>query len=103
MENVKKQLKIFLISFIIVFILFLIANLMMFNIAKSICQESEVKPVRYEFSGLFGTKHLIITTPENSDSYERVCIKSGTPKFFTISENINYVLENINTTRGGSE
>ena len=90
MMKIILMILIFLLAFSLVFLL---ANSIVFEMAKSICEESEVQPIRYEFSGLFGVKTLIPTTEGNHDAYEKVCIKTGTPKFWSISDNLEYIFE----------
>ena len=86
-----------LIGSIIIFLvicgfLFLVVNFIIFNMVKEICDESELKPVRYELGGLFGNQKIpIVTTPENADGYEKVCIRTGEPTPFSISENLEYL------------
>ena len=62
--------------------------------ASMMCVESEVKPVRYEMSGLFGNQKIpIVTIDGNHDSYERVCIRSGEPRFFSLAENLDFIVK----------
>lgn len=79
----------------ICFLLLTLCNLIIYNLAKEMCDESEIKPVRYELSGLFGNEKIpIITTEGNHDSYERVCTRKGEPDFWDMSYNIEYIIDN---------
>lgn len=80
---------IFLICFIIVLG---ITNHIVFVMASSVCEKSEVKPFRYESQGLFGILNKIETTEENRDGYAKLCITTGNPKYFSLLKNINYLL-----------
>lgn len=76
-----------IVILLIVFImLFLFTNNILYELAKKKCTEVEIKPVRYEYSGLFGDKKIMVeTTEENKDGYGRICIKTGEPKFKRIN------------------
>ena len=72
--------------------LLLIAMQIVYLMAASICDKSGVLPFRYESQGLFGQLTKIPTTPENADGYARLCISTGNPEFFKLTENINYLV-----------
>ena len=63
-----------------------------YHMAASICDKSEILPFRYESQGWLGTLTKIRTTTQNADGYARLCVRTGNPEFFKISENINYIL-----------
>ena len=88
-----------IIGFIITFLLiFLLANYLIFSMCKNLCEESELKPFRYESQGLFGTLTKIETTEQNADGYAKFCIKHGEPSFWSISENMNYLIGTSSNT-----
>ena len=91
-----------ILSFLVFFvILSLLCNWIVYGMVSQICEETELKPVRYEFVGLFGNQRIPIVTSEgNEDSYEKVCVRTGTPKFWGISENIEYL---VSKSDGGRE
>jgi len=90
---IKKKYNLIIFTLIVVFSL-LIANTIIYNLASEICAKSEIKPVRYELGGLFGNiKIAIVTTEGNEDGFERVCIEYGKPQFFSISENLDYIIK----------
>lgn len=80
---------IFLICFVIVLG---IANHIVFVMASSVCEKSEVKPVRYEPQGLFGVLTKIETTEKNADGHTEICVTTGNPEYFSLLENINYLI-----------
>ena len=94
-----------IIIFIFTIVLMLILlNYILFEMAKMICEESELQPVRYELGGLFSNQKIpIVTTSENADSYEKVCVRTGKPKFWATSENMNYLMQKTKTINGGSQ
>ncbi|KKK63311.1 hypothetical protein LCGC14_2995540, partial [marine sediment metagenome] len=80
--------------FIFLFITIVAMNFIVFSLTVSTCEETESKPVRYELGGLFKNKEVaIITTPENADGYEDICIKYKEANFWDIQENSEYILE----------
>ena len=79
------------ILFVLIFLF--LANVVICDMVKSMCEESAVRPIRYESQGLFGVLTPIETTPENADGYGRICIKSREPNFWSILENLKYVVE----------
>ena len=69
---------------------------MIYSLASSKCEESEIKPVRYVSSGLLGNQNRpVITTDANADTYMRMCSRTGNPSFFSIADNIEYILEDL--------
>ncbi len=84
-----------LIFLVIFTILLLLAMYIVYLMAASICDESKVLPFRYESRGLFGVLTKIQTTPQNADGYGRLCVSTGNPKFFKLTENINYIVSRM--------
>ena len=79
----------------IFFLMLTLCNLIIYNIAKEMCDESEVKPIRWELGGLFGNQKIpIVTTEGNQDSYEKVCTRRGEPDFWDMNDNIEYIINN---------
>lgn len=76
-------------------IVLLIANLVVFNMAKTICLEKKEVPIRWESQGLFGVLTAIPTTIENADEMGKICIRTGEPSFFSLSQNLEFILENV--------
>lgn len=86
------KIGVILISLAICVVLLLMSMYLVYLMAASICEKSEVLPFRYESQGLLGTLTKIPTTPQNADGYARLCISTGNPKFFKLTENINYLV-----------
>lgn len=87
------KIRVILISLAICVSLLLMAMYMVYLMAASICEESKVLPFRYVSQGLFGqTLTKIPTSPQNADGYARLCISTGNPEFFKLTENINYIV-----------
>lgn len=64
------------------------------QIALNTCEEAELKPVRYELSGLFKNyKTAIVTTPVLADNYEMVCIKYLDSDYFNPLSNFEKIVE----------
>ena len=87
------EFKTIIFSFVVFVGLFLLCNLIVYNMASEICDEFEIRPIRYEPQGLSGILTAIETTPENADAYGEVCVKHGDPSFWYILENLNYIIE----------
>lgn len=87
------KIRLILIGLVSVALVLLMAMYIIYLTAASICEESKVLPFRYVSQGLFGqTLTKIQTTPENADGYARLCIRTGNPEFFKLTENINYIV-----------
>ncbi len=83
-----------ILSVILIFaLLFTLANMILYCAVETICEDTIEKPFRYESQGLFGTLTKIETTEQNKDGYTKFCIKHGEPSFWSISENINYLIK----------
>lgn len=87
------KIKLLLLFLVVALIILFIANEIVYGMAKSMCEESAVRPIRYESQGLFGVLTPIETTPEKADGYGRVCTKTNEPNYWSISENIKYLVD----------
>lgn len=76
-------------------IITLTANFLVYSMATKICLETEEVPIRWESQGLFGVLTAIPTTPQNMDEMGKICIKTGEPSFFSLSRNLEFILENV--------
>lgn len=81
-----------LLTFLIVL---LITNFIVYNMAKSICLEKKEVPIRWESQGLFGVLTAIPTTIDNADEMGKICIRTGEPSFFSLSQNLEFILKNV--------
>ncbi len=89
-----------IIGFIILcLIVLLISNLIIYSMAKSICLEKNTIPIRWESKGLLGTLTAIPTTKENMDEMGKICIRTGEPSFLSLSQNVEFIIKNINKTK----
>jgi len=76
-------------------IVLLISNFIVYSMAKSICLEKKEVPIRWESQGLFGVLTAIPTSETNMDEMGRICIRTGEPSFFSLSQNLEFIVDNV--------
>lgn len=78
-----------------VFIVVMLMTLSIFYIgASEVCVKKEMKPVRYEYTGLFrNTKTTVPTTEGNQDAYKNICVKKADVKFLDILNNMEMMIK----------
>jgi hypothetical protein len=90
------KISIILIFFLIFSIILIIANFILYDMVKLMCLEEKEVPIRWESQGLFGVLTAIPTTEENMDEMGRICIRTGEPSFFSLSENLEFAFNKLN-------
>lgn len=95
----RKILKVFGYICLGLFIL-LVEIALTYEYANCICNRYETRPVRIEHIGIWGVETFIQTTPENADSYERICVSSGAQSYWNFIRNMEYILNQTHKNMG---